>query len=262
MNRALLSTTHMTPAERSVGRFMRAPDGHPDSDNSGIGNDGTLQVPDSSGNQNNQGVNSGDSDNDDQNKDNNGQSFDASGFWKEPEPEGTPPPDSGEEGRKVGTELAQMINNAGVVPEIFNRDIAEQIANGDFTKINEVFAESQRNTIKQFIPVMGKLLEVVTSRLEAQFEQRLQGTLKNDKDVTHLETHFPQAKDPAVRPIVERVYKQALQNTKGDRDKAIEQTKGMLAAFGTSMGLTTPPSDPNGGTGGSSSLVDELLGRS
>lgn len=255
MNRAF----RMTPAELQTGRVMRAPE-HPESQDSGIGNDGTLTTPDSSTTGDNQGVTSGDSDNGTGTKDNNGQTFDAAGFWKEPEPDGVTAPDSGEEGRKIGTELANMIQGAGVVPEIFNRDIAEQVANGDFKAINELFAESQRNTIKQFVPVVGKLLEVVVQRMETQFESRLQGTLRSDKDTTHLETHFPQAKNPAVRPIVERVYKQALTNTKGDRDKAIEQTKGMLAAFGSEMGLTTPPADPSG-VAGSNSFIEELLGR-
>lgn len=260
-NRVLLSTTSMTPAERQMGRFMRAPDGH-DSDDSGVGNAGDNNSQDSNDDDDNRGVNSGDSSTNEDDKNNSGQSDDYTGFWDKQAEGNTSSDDSDDEGKQVGARLAQIIDSANFGNGVFNKEILEQIASGDVDGINKAIIESNRAVIKQTIPVFGELLQAVVGRMQRDFDARLQSVLQSDKANRKLEDMFPEAKDPTVRPIVDSVYKQALVNCNNDPEKAITQTKGMLKAFGVKTGLTIPPTDPNGGSGsGRNRLVDELLGR-
>jgi hypothetical protein len=258
----MFNRLRMTPAERAKGRFMRAPDGH-ESDDLGIGNGGQGGQQSQQGSGDNSGVTNGDSDDGTGDQNNNGQPADFSGFWKEPEAPDTSGSDSqNEEGVAVGRQLASMIEGASFGNGVFTKEILEQIAEGNVEGVNTAIAKSNQEVIRQAIPVFGKLMEAVVSRQAREFDARIQQILQGDKQTAKLEEQFPEAKDPAVRPIVQRVYDQALSNNKGNIDKAISDTKGMLKAFGVKVGLTQAPADPSGNNSASQSLVEELLGRS
>ncbi len=260
MNRVnLLHTTAMTPAERSKGRFMRAPDGH-ESGAEGVGI-GDLTPPNDSGaSGDNKDGNSGDSNASGSAKDNSGQADGLEGFWKEQADDGTGGSDSNEDGKAIGTELAQMISGAQFAP-VFTKELADQIADGNLDGINKAMAESHQAAMKQSVGVFAKLLEAVTGRMQSDFDSRIQKALGGSKQNEALETHFPAAKDPAIRPIIQRVFDQSMTNTKGNVDEAVKQTNAMLKAFGTKTGLTTPPGQPDGSSDNSRSLVEELLAR-
>jgi hypothetical protein len=107
------------------------------------------------------------------------------------------------------------------------------------------------------------LLGGVIDRLSEDFDQRIQRALGNRDNEITLETHFPLAKDPTMRPMVQRVWDQALVNAKGNKEKAIQLTKGMLDAFGSKTSIREPAEDPTAGinTPASRSLVESLLER-
>jgi hypothetical protein len=260
MNRVnLLANTAMTPAERAKGRFMRAPDGH-ESGGTGVGIDDLGVGNDSSTTGNNGAGNSGDSGAGDDGKNNSGQGDPTAGFWDKSQEADTGSGDSGEEGKAIGAELAQMISGAQFAP-VFTKELADQIAEGNLDGINQAMAQSHQAAMKQSVGVFAKLLEAVTGRMQADFDSRIQKALGGDKANQALESHFPAAKDPAIRPMIQQVFDQSLANTKGNVAEAVKQTNAMLKAFGTRTGLTTPPADPSGSSDNSKSLVDELLSR-
>lgn len=256
MNRvAFLTTSMMTPAERAVGRFMRAPD-HPldDADAGGT----------QTGAEDNRGGNSGESETGENTEDNTSQDTELKGFWDAKPDEGAS--GESEEDKQASQELGQKLG--GLIqgfqgPEVFNKEIADAIADGDLTKVNEALANRDQAILKHSAVVAAQLVGGLMDRMTKDFEARIQRALGNkDAEIT-LETHFPLAKDPAMRPMVQRVWDQALVNSKGDKQKAIRLTRGMLEAFGEKTSLREAPEDTTAGIGtpAAKSLVADLLER-
>ena len=259
MNRVkLLTTSMMTPAEIAAGRFMRAPD-HPSGDDTG------GAPADSSVDKDNKDGNSGESKTPTGTEDNDRQPLELTQFW-DGKPE-TPTGDDSEtkvkeQSQAIGQELGGLIKGFKG-PDVFTKEIADKIADGDLAGVNEAMAARDQALMSHSIVVTAKLLGGVIDRLSEDFDQRIQRALGNrDSEIT-LETHFPLAKDPTMKPVVQRVWDQALINSKGDKDKAIRLTKGMLEAFGEKTSIRTPPEDPTAGinTPASKSLVEDLLSR-
>lgn len=257
MNRVLLNSTMMTPAERAAGRFMRAPDhpaggGEGGADSSAAGNNGG----------NVSGVTNGG-----EPEDNSGAADELDGFWDgKPEAEGATGEDdeTKQASQALGQELGGLIKSFKP-SEVFTKETADKIADGDLSGINSALNEHAQAIMQHQMVVTAKLLGGVIDRLSADFDARIQNALGQKDSEIALETHFPLAKDPTMRPMVQRVWDQALVNSKGDRQKAIRLTKGMLDAFGekTGGGLREAAQDPTAGinTAASKSLVNELLGR-
>jgi len=251
----MLCATAMTPLERVAGRFMRAPD-HP------TGGDDTGQTQTSV--EDNQGVKTGESETSGNDEDNTSQTDDLEGFW-EAKPDEKAPEESEEE-KQASTALGQQLG--GIIqgfksPETFTKEVADAIADGDLTKVNEALAARDQMILKHSAVVAANLLGGLMDRIGRDMDARISKAFGNKDSEIALETHFPIAKDPQVRPMVERVWQQALANSKGDKQKAIRLTKGMLEAFGEKTSIREAPEDPTAGIGtvASRSLVADLLSR-
>lgn len=257
MNRVrLLTTSMMTPAEVAAGRFMRAPD-HPGGDDTG-GTGG-----DSTSTEDNKVVKTGESDTGGNGEDNSGQPPSLDKFWDgKPENDATDDTATNEQSQKIGQELGGIIKSYKG-PEVFTKEIADKIADGDLAGVNEAMAARDQALMQHSVLVTAKLLGGVIDRLSTDFDQRIQKALGGRDNEIALETHFPLAKDPSMRPMVQRVWDQSLVNAKGDRQVAIRLTKGMLEAFGEKMSIREPAEDPTAGinTSASKSLVASLLER-
>lgn len=259
MNRVnLLHSSMMTPMERAAGRFMRAPD-HP------TGGDDASGADDSNKDGDNTGVKSDDSGTGKSGEDNDGQPLELNQFWdgKPEEPkDGESDEQVKEQSKAIGTELGTLIKSFKA-PEVFTKEIADKIADGDLAGVNEAMAARDQALMNHSIVVTAKLLGGVIDRFSADIDKRIQQAFGNrDSDIA-LETHFPLAKDPAMYPMVKRVWDQALVNAKGNKEQAIRQTKGMLEAFGERTSIREPAGDPTAGidTVASKSLVEDLLSR-
>jgi hypothetical protein len=260
MNRVLLTTSMMTPAERAVGRFMRAPD-HPGAPPPAGGT-----PPESGTIPDNQGGNSGESGNPPEGKDNAGKPDELEGFWdgKPEEPKPGESDESKEESTALGGELKGLIDSF-VPPPVFTKEIGEQIAEGNFDEANKLIQQGHQAAIRSSIVVTSKLIGAVVQRLQADFDVRINAALGNKDNSEFLKQNFPQAKNPTLAPMVERVFNQAMVNSKGNREDAIRLTRGMLGAMGKEFApddLRNPPDDLAGLTSSSAqSLVDSLLDR-
>lgn len=262
MNRVLLTTSMMTPIERSVGRFLRAPE-HPFGEEPAPAGAGESTPP-----PNNTGGNPAESGNPPAETDNTGQGDPLKGFWNE-QPEEAASDESATqsaaESQALGTELRGMIEGFNA-PPVFTKEMAEQVADGNFDGINAAIVAANKAAISHSVLAGAKLIKAVTEKLQTDFEARIQTALGNKDSSDFLKQTFPQAKDPTLAPLVERVWNQALANSKGDRDKATTLTRGMLQAMGKEFApedLRNPPADSTAGinTAASRSLVDSLLQR-
>jgi len=232
------------------------------------------------GGQDNPQGNSGGNNNDSGGGNNAGTGFDPSAFWAEPKPAAPASPSGGSaesgsagdgqqqqnQGRTAGQELAQRIESLPF-GEVFSTENIEQLTNGDLSGVNKAIQSQLRESARHSLTMSAQLIQQVIPHLMGQMEEKIKEALGNRDNADTLLQHFPAAKDPAARPMIQSVFDQALKLSGGDRVKAVEATKEMLKHFGktaaTDMDINLPPSNPADTftTPNSTRLVDELLGR-
>lgn len=271
----LFSSTSMTPTERQMGRFMRAPDEHPAGAGGGTGTDTSQNSQ-----QNNQGGNSGDSNGaGNQEQNNAGQPDPLAGFWSDPKPKDSAGNESGtganggdgnqpagEQGQQIGQQLVKHLEGIQFA-DVFTKDIADAVAKDDLSSANTAFAGLARESVRQSVILSSKLMQVLGSNLMGQVETLINKRLGSRDDETSLLDAFPSARDPQARPIIQGVFEQALKHSGGDRTKAIAMTRDMLKLVGQKaagdMGINQAPNGREDSFLGDapSALVEELLGR-
>lgn len=237
--RSRIGGVALTPIERRVGKMLRAPDHDA----------GTAGATDVAGNLG-LGV-TGESKSNDA-----GQEFDGSTFWNEsPSGSATPPSNGSSEVNEskggadtdIGTTLGQQLQSMQF-GEVMTEDVVKGINDGDYSKFNQALQPILQSAVKQSLmmnlQVMQKFGDHILSQVRA--EQADTFTSRDNNDA--LVKAFPSAADPRVRPIVERIYGQAMKNTKGDRGAAIQQTKDMMALIpkttGADLNLSVAPNGP------------------
>lgn len=170
---------------------------------------------------------------------NTGEAFDPATFWTGPntQPSGAPAGESAPQGNESGgssegTNLQEVLTghleSMTFGEPIFDATIAEQINNGDFTGIQSRMEASQRAAVRESLGMMVKILRPFAEQLTTQLRGEMSETFTTRDNTQALETMFPGAKNPAVRPMIQSIYDQALKNTGGNREKAVAQTKEML----------------------------------
>lgn len=258
-----------------------SPGGDPGAGGAGGGQQGGSQTQGG----NNGGGNSDSGANNAGSQNNAGTGFDAASFWNEPAPAAaaSSPGNSTEsgatgagtqqsEGQRTGQEFAQRLTSLEF-GAVFTPEIAQQIAQGDLGTANAAIQGQLRKAAEHSVVMSAQLMQRYGENLKTEMVNQMRTMLNEsfgnrDTEVA-LETNFPSAKDPAIRPVVQGIYQQALKLAKGDRVAAIASTKEMLKYMGKSaapdLGLNNPPpsaGDSFGMTDSSRSLVEELLGRS
>lgn len=272
-NRAL-----WTASELTMGRLMRAPDDHPGAptgftpNGGGSGNQGQDQ--------NNQGVNNDTSSGDSNNQNNSGDDdFDPASFWTDDDDDDAPPSktdsagkpdspsstDSNQDGN-IGKVLMDEIEKSEF-GELFTKDIAEKINEGDFTGANEAMTQNLRKAMKQSLVHSAKLLreygKVMTSEVQRMIEERITGQVNTD----YLTQQIPSASNPKIGPAVRAIYDQALRRSKGDKVKAVKMTKSMMNTLANEsaddLGIDVAPRDPHSSSRSTpkTDWVEELTAR-
>jgi hypothetical protein len=254
MKTALLNSTLMTPVERRMGRFMRAPDGHggdssASGDNTGVNPDSGTGDPAS----------------------NTGQAFDYASFWDKKE-EGSGNPDSGQggdgvdAGKELGQQLVSQIQSYKA-SDVFTQEALQKMSDGDLTPLNEGINAAVQGSMKQMLGIVATLLERFESHQQTRFDQLVEGKLQSaqmsQKDESLLSENFKGFADPAMRPVIHGVFKKSLEHSGGDRSKALSLTRGMLETMGKlgreDMGIPRFANPDDGLDEGPARLVQELL---
>lgn len=250
LSSALLSASMMTPIERQQGRFLRAPD-HP-----AAGGDGGST---GGGDGNNGGGNNGQSGNDSTNQNNGGQPLDLNAFWNgEPDKEGAPP--SGESDGKPASSGSSPNPNPNPQPNIGEQiqamnfgdfmtpDVIEQMGNGDMTGFNTGIQNFGQTVMRQTLALSVGIMKQLREQIFAEVDGKIEGRVTGDRQYDALVAAIPSAGKPEMGPTIKNIYARALTNSKGNVDKAIEQTKQVLQlqaeAFGGDLGLNVAPKGP------------------
>jgi hypothetical protein len=232
MNMKLLGTTSMTPAERKMGRFMRAPDGH---DGGGDGNNtGGGDVKSDSGASGSESGN------------NNGGGFDPASFWQEPEPDKDKSPPSGNSADESkpgsGTTLGETLQariTGFEVKDIFTPAILEEMSEGNFEGAHKAMGAMIQNSMAVQMQNTTELLAQFGSALVGKMQSMIEGKFTDSDQKKALYDAIPSARNPKVGPMVERLYDRAIGIAKGDTKAAIEMTKEMMKTLASETSKDT-----------------------
>lgn len=171
---------------------------------------------------------------------NTGDGFDPASFWGSSEsssgqnPSGesasdnsNPNPGSSE-GQSLQEILTGRLESMTFGDPVFTAEVTQQINEGNFDGFHQRLDGALRGAVRESLGMMVQVLRPFAEQINQTIEERLSSTLTNRDNAQALESLFPGAKNPAVRPMIQSIYDQALKNTKGNREAAVKQTKEML----------------------------------
>lgn len=248
------------------GRMIRDGNGHPAS-----GQGENNQQAEGAGNSGEGASGAGDSNN-------TGDKFDPTAFWSGPAPaEGAAPPGEsagdkgGESGNNQQGEFAQrlttQLNGLKFGEPIFNDDIAKEINEGNYDGVQKRFEAAMQQSVRESLALQVQILRPFAEQLLEQVRNETKQTFTSRDDKESLVTLFPAAKNPVMAKTIQPIYDQALKNAKGDRAKAVSQTKEMLrfmageSAADLNIDIAPRGQGDQGGPTPNFNWLDELTGR-
>jgi len=116
-----------------------------------------------------------------------------------------------------------------------NEEIMEQLAKGDFTKLNEGLQAMHKQGAMENLKVTANLLQTFQTEMHQFVKDSISSAANTKESTDTMLDAFPMAKNPALRPMVEAVFTQAMERSGGDRAKATSETKAYLANMKTAM---------------------------
>lgn len=116
---------------------------------------------------------------------------------------------------------------------IMTDQVMAALGEGNAEPFHQAFNGAIQQANEQMFTMTVELMQTFGERLMSAMDERMNQSHTTRDDNSFLEQHFPSAKDPKIRPMVDKVYQQALKNTKNDRQAAIQQTKDMLRLMST-----------------------------
>lgn len=247
-------------------RLMKDPEGHPAAipgaggDNAGAGQGNSGGEPGNPGSDSN----------------NDGDAFDPAAFWDSPSEEpgaapagesaGSSTPSGGADQGSFAQQLTNQLTNMTFGEPIMTAEIAAEINEGNFAGFEQRVQAQMQTAVRQALALNVQVLRPFAEQLMNQMRQEFGSTLNNRDNQDTLIRDFPAAADPRVAPVIQRVFDQALLNTKGNRAKAVAQTKQMISlltsAAAEDLNLEVAPRSP-GDSRPSAPInwLDELTGR-
>lgn len=211
---------------------IRDGEGHPAGSPGGGGNNGGDT---GGGNGSDSASGGGDSNN-------TGDGFDAAAFWNGPAQgdDAAPSGESasgndsesgtrgGDQRSEFATQLQGRLDALTFGDPIFNEEIAGQINEGNYQGVQERLTSMNRAVVRESLSMVVSILRPFSEQLLEQVRGEVGQTFNNRDNTESLERLFPAAKNPVMAQTIRPIYEQALKNQKGDRDKAVAQTKEML----------------------------------
>lgn len=255
---ALLHSTGMTPMERRLGRYLRAPDDHPGAPGGFIPDGGGGA---GTGDGNNGGGNSGGDGGGSSNQNNTGaDELDPSDFWNDPAPKEEPNPNPApkidpNQPNPDGDFANQLVSHIDGLKfdGVFTDEVTQAINQGDYTAANTAITANLKQAVKASMGVQAQLLKRFSDTLVPNIEKRVTDMvnerLGQEKAQDALTQAIPSASNPKVGPGIRAIYNHALTRTGGDTAKALAMTKSMMRTMASEMSgdvdLDVAPRDPH-----------------
>jgi hypothetical protein len=199
---------------------------------------------------------------------NSGQAIDVAAFWAQPQGEGGSQDSQApqvDEGQELGNQLVSQIQGFKA-EDVFTTEALRQMAEGDLSPLNAGLNKAVQTSMTQMLTMTATMMQRFESHMQGQMDklvgERIDQSQTSQKDEQLLKTSFSGFDDPALKPVINGVFRQSLRHTNGDRTAAVAMTRNMLQAMGKSgsadFGLERSNPD-NDLSEGPSRLVQELL---
>lgn len=204
---------------------------------------------------NNPGVIQPQASDDSQASNNSGQSgFNPDSFWDNPAGVGDQQTQQENPHANLGQQIVQSLQGLklGDGAGLFNQEVTAELEQGNYNGLNQRFNGMMQDVAKQTLMMTLQMMKALRENMVSDMDSRFASQITANDDTKFLEDKFPSAKNPAMAPVVKRVWDQALTLSKGNRGEAEKTTRIMLAEIAKGMGVDSglnPPADPRGSTG-------------
>lgn len=136
--------------------------------------------------------------------------------------------------------------------ELVTPEMTEQLQQGDFNGLNQSMTAAMQNSVQQSLMMTAQMLNDFETRMSDKMKTISSQSISTNESRAALMKAIPSASNPAIQPIAEGIFAQALKKTQGDNAKAIEMTKQFMTAMTTAtaqdLGINTvPPGTPGYG---------------
>lgn len=216
---------------------------------------------------------------------NAGGEFDPSTFWDGPAANSESAPNPGESAGggtggpgtqqnqqqnpqgEFATQLNDQLSKMTFGDPIFNDEIAKQINEGNYSGVQDRLNAMGQQIVRQALAMNVQILRPFAEQMMNQMKSEFQQTFNQRDNTESLERLFPAAKNPVMAKTIGPIYERALQNTKGDREKAVAMTKDMLkfmageSAKDLGIEVAARGTGDRGGPSQNFNWLDELTGR-
>jgi hypothetical protein len=178
-------------------------------------------------------------------------------FWDDPEvtpPAGTTPAAPAPAPAPSTTESAEPFGDVRALVDAFKPasfmtpEVIAKMGENDFTGFNAGLEAHAKATLNQSAALTASILKTVVPQLMAKMREDIESKFTQTDNDKFIADNIPQYKDPKLARQVTQVFEQSMKHTKGDKAKAIDMTKSMLAAMGSAFApadsktVSDPPS--------------------
>lgn len=138
------------------------------------------------------------------------------------------------------------------------------VQQGDMSPVIEVSQQMAQkaviNTLQMVGPMLDKMKTELTATIDSQAKSIVADKFDKQAKESALLDRIESARDPAIRPIAEAAFVQALTKTNGDQEKALAMTEQFLDAAANKMGSKVDlESAPGVGNNNNDSNADDWM---
>ncbi len=188
--------------------------------------------------------NSTNTENNNQQQNNAGGGDPLASFWEAPKDDKKGDEPKGEENSALTTALQTALSGVSF-GEIFDSKAIEELADGKTDGLNANFAAAIKKGMETNLEMTGQIFQHFGEKLIQHVESLIESKLTGSKSEEVLLSEIPAARDPKTKPLVEKIFKQAMTLNQNDTKKAVEMTKEMIKTFVSATGEYVPVEEAN-----------------
>lgn len=160
------------------------------------------------------------------NENNTGATGENKSFWHQEEKgENNQQQQSGQ--KTLAQQLQESTGSFSIAP-VMTQEVMAEIAEGKSDLFEASLKKNMQSVLQKSQEQQFLVLQEFGTKLFGHIEQMIEKKFGTKETSDFLETNFPSAKDPELRPFIQMTFDQAMTLHKGNKERAISATKEML----------------------------------